>query len=81
MTHRDQVLQQALSLSPEDRAFVAAALEESLTGVEGLTESSAALLEELQRRSAAYRAGATCSRPAAEVLSNQRHRQADEAKA
>jgi hypothetical protein len=31
MTHREQVLHEALSLPPEDRAYVAAALEESLS--------------------------------------------------
>ena len=31
MMHREQVLQQALALSPEDRAYVAAALEDSLS--------------------------------------------------
>ena len=30
MTYREEILQQALSLPPADRAFVAAALEDSL---------------------------------------------------
>jgi hypothetical protein len=79
--HREQVLQQALSLSPEDRAYVAAALEESLPAAEpGRDESNAALLTELQRRSSAYRSGTTSARPAADVLAEQRGRQAGEAK-
>jgi hypothetical protein len=78
MTHREQVLQQALSLPPEDRAYVAAALEESLSATE---PSSAELLTELQRRSSAYRAGATSATPATDVLAEQRRRQAGEAQA
>ena len=91
MTLREQVLHNALSLSAEDRAFVAAALEVSL-GTKDLEDvpdaieatSPAAitgqgLLGELQRRSAAYRTGATTSRPAADVLANQRQQQAGEA--
>lgn len=79
--HREQVLQQALSLPPEDRAYVAAALEESLPAAEpGREKSNAALLTELQRRSSAYRAGTTSARPAADILAEQRQRQAGEAK-
>ncbi|HEV3138027.1 MAG TPA: addiction module protein [Pirellulales bacterium] len=81
MMHREQVLQQALSLPPEDRAYVAAALEESLLAVEpGREESKATLLTELNRRSSAYRAGTTDARPATDVLAEQRRRQAGEAK-
>ncbi len=81
MMHREQVLQQALSLPPEDRAYVAAALEESLSVAEpGLEGSNAALLTELQSRSSAYRAGTTDARPATDVLAEQRRRQAGEAK-
>ena len=79
--HREQILQQALSLPPEDRACVAAALEASLPAAEpGREKSNAALLTELQRRSSAYRAGTTSARPAAEILAEQRKRQAGEAK-
>jgi putative addiction module component (TIGR02574 family) len=80
MTHREQVLQQALSLPPEDRAFVAAALEESLMEP-GQGASSEELLSELQRRSSAYRAGTSIAKPAEDVLAEQRQRQAGEAKA
>jgi hypothetical protein len=82
MTHREQVLQQALSLTPEDRAYVAAALEESLSATEPSPNAcNAELLAELQRRSAAYRGGATSARPAVDVLAEQRQRQAGEADA
>jgi putative addiction module component (TIGR02574 family) len=79
--HREQILQHALSLSPEDRAYVAQALAESLATAEDRDRCAAELLAELQRRSTAYRTGTTTSRSAAEVLSDQRRRQADEAKA
>jgi putative addiction module component (TIGR02574 family) len=79
MTPREEILNQALSLSPEDRAFVAAALEDSLSTTQ---ESSAAkLLAELERRSADHRAATTSSIAAAEMLADQRRRQADETKA
>ena len=81
MMHREQVLQQALSLPPEDRAYVAAALEESLSAAEpSREESNAALLTELQRRSSAYRAGTTDARSAEDVLAEQQQRQTGEAK-
>jgi hypothetical protein len=80
MMHREQVLQQALSLPPEDRAYVAAALEDSLSVAPAIPEaSSAALLAELQRRSAAYQDGVTGARDATEVLAEQRKRQAGKA--
>lgn len=81
MTQREQILEQALSLPPEDRAFVAAALEESLSTTASQKGSPAELLAELKRRSAADRAGRTSSRPATEVLADQRRRQAGEAEA
>jgi len=84
MPYREEILQQALALPPIDRAFVAAALEESLTPAAELPESAAsavsgeALLAELNRRSAAYRNGAQTARPAAEVIANLRRLQAAE---
>jgi len=80
MTYREEVLQQALSLPPADRAFVVAALEESLSAAESLLPADALdaaspdavsggeLLAELQRRSAAYKNGEMTARPAAEVI-------------
>lgn len=91
MIARDQILEQALALNPEDRAFVVAALESSLADASAEAHASATssgpahgisgeeLLTELQRRSAAYRNGETTARPAAEVLADLRQRQADEA--
>jgi hypothetical protein len=88
LSHREEVLQQALALPPEDRAFVAAALEQSLPDGAMSTdavdaESADALggpefLAELRRRSAAFRAGRRTARPAAEVLGDLRRRQAGE---
>ena len=53
MSDREVILQQALALPPDDRAYVATALEHSLAG-EGDPMSSQEFLAELQRRSAAY---------------------------
>ena len=75
MSDREVVLQQALALPPDDRAYLATALEQSLAG-EGDPMSSREFLAELQRRSAAYRAGTTTARPAAQVLADLRQRQA-----
>ena len=74
MSDRELILQQALALPPDDRAYVATALEQSLAG-DGDRVLNEELLAELQRRSAAYGAGATTARPAAEVLADLRRRQ------
>jgi hypothetical protein len=91
MVHREQILQQALGLPPEDRAIVVAALEQSLANVEAVlppddvdAESDCALrgadfLKELERRSAAFRHEPTSARPAADALAVLRRRQAGEA--
>lgn len=76
MDHRKEILEQALSLPPEDRAYIAIALEDSLTAAVAGGE----FLAELQRRSAAYRAGVTTARPAAQVLAELKRRQAGEAR-
>jgi putative addiction module component (TIGR02574 family) len=78
MPDRDVILLQALALPPNDRAYVASALEQSLSG-DSDSMSSEAFLAELQRRSAAYRAGTTTARPAAEVLADLSDRQAGQA--
>jgi hypothetical protein len=90
MPQREEIVQQALGLPPEDRAFVAAALAHSLAvdGKEPLSDSrnrgSSAtvsgdeLLLELQRRSQALRAGVTTTRPATDVLADLLRRQAAE---
>lgn len=91
MTLREQVLNDALALPHEDRAFVVAALERSLkpAAPEDLPDAVSAtdpsavageeFLLELQRRSAAYRTGATTSRSLADALEDQRRKQAGEA--
>lgn len=81
MSYREEVLRQALALPPADRAFVAAALEESLAALEPSEPTDAAsadavrasaLLAELQRRSAAYKNGEMTARPAAEIIAELR---------
>jgi hypothetical protein len=88
---RDDVLQQALALPAEDRAFVAAALEQSLAHPEAefpldaiAAESHDAILgidflRELERRSAAFRNGSASARLAADVMADLRRRQTGEA--
>ena len=77
MVDRESLLQQALALPPDDRAYLAAVLEDSLGGA-GYPISCQDFLAELQRRSAAYRAGTTTSRAMAEVLADLRRRLAGE---
>lgn len=75
MPTRDEIAQQALALPTNDRAILADILEQSLTsGNDSI--SSTELLAELERRSAAYRAGTTTARPAADVLADLKQRQA-----
>jgi len=58
MTERDQILEQALALGPEDRAYVADALEQSLGGGQFASpEIAAAWAEEIEHRIAAYDRG------------------------
>jgi len=86
MAGREEIVQQALGLPPEDRAFVASILEHSLTpDSEGPLASDAGdvpaageFLGELQRRSAALRTGATTARSATDVLADLLRRQAAE---
>jgi hypothetical protein len=80
VTHRERIVQQALALSPEDRAFVVAAIEESLSTLNASGDDSKLdLLTELKRRSSAYRAGKTTAPSAFDVIAEQRKRQAGEA--
>lgn len=80
MINREHILEQALALPLEDRAYVVAALEESLPATNPAeAESASELLKELRRRSAAFRAGATSAKSAAEVLEEQRRKQTHEA--
>jgi hypothetical protein len=65
MTDRNQILQRALSLPPEDRSFVVDGLEQSLTGGEfASAEIAAAWTAEIERRVVAYDRGDV---PASEV--------------
>ncbi len=73
MSDRERILEQALALPLDDRAYIATALCESLSLSEDRV-SGEALLAELQRRSAAYAAGRTKARPAADVLAELRNR-------
>lgn len=58
MPDRDQIVEQALSLPPEDRAFVANALEQSLSHSGFASpEIEEAWAEEIERRLAAYDRG------------------------
>lgn len=58
MTIREQVLQEALALPPEDRAFVAEQLDQSLRqGEFASPEIAAAWTAEIDRRIAAYERG------------------------
>jgi hypothetical protein len=77
MVDRETVLRQAPSLPPDDRAYIATALEQRLTG-DGEAVSSEALLADLQRRSAAHRFRTASARPAADVLADLRQRQVAE---
>ena len=60
MTRREQIAQQALALPPEDRAFLAELLEQSLTA-EGFStpELAAEWAAEVGRRIEAYERGET----------------------
>lgn len=74
MTKSESVLQQALALGPEDRAFLAEALEQSLSGSKELLAGEL-FIAELRRRSRASRDGTMSARPAEEVLADLRERQ------
>jgi putative addiction module component (TIGR02574 family) len=58
MSTRDEIAQQALSLPPDDRAFLADILEQSLTDAEfTTTEIALAWTKEIDRRLDAYDRG------------------------
>ena len=60
MLLRDEILQQALNLRPDDRAYLADLLEQSLPVVPVATpEIAAAWSQEIARRVAAYDRGET----------------------
>jgi hypothetical protein len=90
MLEREQIMQEALGLPPEDRAFVAAAPARSLAADpresahevaepgSGAAVAGDEFLRELQRRSGALRSGHASTRSAAEVLADLVRRQAAE---
>lgn len=58
MSSCDEIVQQALALSPDDRAYVAELLEQSLTAGEFASpEIAAAWGVEIERRAQAYERG------------------------
>jgi putative addiction module component (TIGR02574 family) len=58
MSNRDEIFEQALSLAPEDRVFLADALEQSLSnGSFATPEIAAAWADEIERRLVAYDRG------------------------
>jgi len=58
MSDRDEIVQQAMSLSPADRAYVADVLEQSLpTGGFATPEIAAAWTAEIERRIGAFDRG------------------------
>lgn len=80
MISRDEILQQALALPPDERAFLADALQESLPSCACHPQPSQGsdLTNELRRRSSGYRNGHARSCDAAEVLVDLRRRQIEE---
>jgi hypothetical protein len=58
LSRRDQVLEQALALAPDDRAYVAEALESSLTPDDFYSpEIASAWFDEIERRALACERG------------------------
>lgn len=82
MTIREQVLQTALTLPPEDRLYIVSALEDSVIPEEqaSVEETDTAgvdvdpmFAEELRRRSVAYKTGQAIAKSADEVLAKYRN--------
>lgn len=75
MSHRDDVLNQALTLAPIDRAFLIDELEQSLES-DGFAnaEIAAAWQTEVDRRLAAYDRGESIGLEASEALQEMRAR-------
>jgi putative addiction module component (TIGR02574 family) len=78
MSSRDQILQEALALPPEDRVFVADQLEQSLGSGELMSsELSAAWGDEIERRLAAYDRGEVQADDVEVAVERMRHFLAD----
>jgi hypothetical protein len=74
---RDEIAQQALALSPSDRAYVAELLDRSLTiGEFASPEIAAAWMAETERRAQAYERGEMTAEDWRTVVSRLRARQA-----
>jgi putative addiction module component (TIGR02574 family) len=74
MTSREQILQDALALAPEDRVFVVNQLEQSLDqGGFASPEIAAAWAQEIGQRVAAYDRGEIQAEDADIVLRRMRH--------
>lgn len=75
MSNREQIVKEALSLPPEDRVFVADALEQSLSsGGFASPEIADAWAEEIARRLAAFDRGETAAVDADLALDRLRQR-------
>jgi putative addiction module component (TIGR02574 family) len=74
MSLRDEIAKQALSLSPEDRAYLADQLEQSLPHEQFATaEIAMAWASEVDRRLEAYDSGQTQAAGFDEVIHRLRH--------
>lgn len=73
MSHVDDLVQQILTLSPNDRAYVIATVEERLA-IDGFAnaEIASAWAAEAERRANAYERGETGSMPVGEALADLR---------
>jgi len=75
MMNREQIAQEALSLPPEDRTFLADVLEQSLTRGDFVTDEIATeWTAEIDRRIAAYDRGELSGTDAREALARIRSR-------
>jgi hypothetical protein len=81
MSSREEIAQQALSLSPEDRAYVADVIEQSFRGVDFATpEIAAAWMAEIEKRAQAYERGETLAEDWRTVISRLRTRESADSK-
>jgi hypothetical protein len=78
MTQREKIVEEALALSPEDRAYVADVIEQSLSdGGFATPEIAAAWAEEIERRIAAYERGEASADDARVSLNRMRRKLAE----
>lgn len=76
MSTREEIIQQAMALPIEDRAYVADAIEQSLGGGDFATpEIAATWMAEIERRALAYERGETTADDWQTVLSRLQARQ------